>query len=48
MGANIRLLSGVSPGMMFNIASGKENFVTLLTSIVLLTGVNLDVCLQTN
>jgi hypothetical protein len=46
MGADIWLLPGVTPGMTFEVASCREHFVTLQTSIVLLPGVSLQVCLQ--
>ena len=46
MGADIWLLPGVTPGMTFEFAGGRESFVTLQTSIVLLPSVSIQVCLQ--
>ena len=46
MGADIRLLPGVSPRMNFEFVSCREHFVTLQTSIVLIPGVSLHVFLQ--
>ena len=46
MGADIRLLPGVTPGMNIQVASLRENFVTLQASIVLLPGVSLKVSIQ--
>ena len=46
MVADIWLFPGVSPSMKLQVASFRENFVTLKTSIVLLPYVSLHVCLQ--
>ena len=46
MRADIWLLPGVSPVMKLQAAGGRESFVTLETSIVLLPGVSIQVCLQ--
>ena len=45
MGADKWLLPGVTPSMNFEVAILRENFVTLLTSKVLLPGVSLNVLL---
>ena len=44
MGADIWLLTGVTPGMIMEAEGGREHFVTLQASIVLLPGVSLQVC----
>ena len=46
MGAEIRLLLGVTLSVTLEVANCRENFATLATSIVFLPRVRLEVYLQ--